>query len=138
MIFLVDTNVISEISRPKPDESVIDWIDVHEDELWLSVISIAEIRSGIEQMPAGKRRIFLSHQFLETVQQRFRDRIFSITPEIAEMWGHIAAHGFRAGRPVGVLDGFLAATCRIHQCTLATRNTRDFDYLGVQLVNPWD
>lgn len=136
-MFVLDTNVISEVSRPKPSQFVLEWIARNEAASFLSVVTIAEIRSGIEQLAPGKRQQFLRSGFLSQIQLRFAGRILPVNTEIAEMWGQMAAYGFRVGRTMGVLDGFLAATCRVHNFALITRNTKDFDYMGISLLNPW-
>jgi predicted nucleic acid-binding protein len=135
--FLLDTNVISEVSKPSPNPAVLSWLDRNEPQLYLSAMSIAEIRSGIEQLAPGRRRQFLTSQFLENLPLRFGSRVLTVTAEIAEAWGILAARSIRSGTNMGVFDGFLAATCLTRGLTMATRNTKHFAPLGVPVFNPW-
>jgi len=135
--FLLDTNVISEVSKPSPHPAVVRWLDDNEPQLYLSVMSIAEIRSGIEQLAPGRRRQFLASQFLENLPLRFGSRVLTVTAEIAEAWGILAARSIRDGTNMGVFDGFFAGTCLTQGLTMATRNTKHFTPLGVRVFNPW-
>jgi len=136
--FLLDTNVVSEWVRPEPAPSVVTWLaDVDEDEVFLSVISIAELRRGVALLAAGRRRQRLEKWLSEDLADRFHGRILSIDVLVAEAWGRITARATRAGRSVGAMDALVAATAEVHGLALATRNTKDFDHLGVSLFNPW-
>ena len=137
MSFLLDTNVISELSKPSPAPAVVRWLDDNEPQLYLSVLSIAEIRSGIEQLAPGRRKQFLASQFLENLPLRFSSRVLTVTAEIAQAWGMLAARSIRDGTNMGVFDGFFAATCLTQGLTMATRNTKHFTPLGVRVFNPW-
>ncbi len=137
MSFLLDTNVISEVSKPAPNPAVLQWLDENEPQLYLSVMSIAEIRSGIEQLTPGRRRQFLTSQLLENLPLRFGSRVLPVSAEIAQAWGVLAARSIRDGTNMGVFDGFFAATCLARGLTMATRNTKHFAPLGVPVFNPW-
>ena len=138
MSYLLDTNVVSEWVKPEPTRSVVRWLaEVDEDEVFLSVISIAELRRGIELLVAGRRRQRLEKWLSEDLADRFHGRILPIDILVADAWGRITARAARAGRTVGSMDALVAATAEVHGLALATRNTKDFDHLGVSLFNPW-
>jgi predicted nucleic acid-binding protein len=137
MSFLLDTNAISEWQKPRPDRGVLDWMNAtDENSLFLSVVTLAELRYGIERMDAGGRRrryeLWLEHE----LPLRFEGRILSVNPTIADMWGRLVARGAAAGRPVNAMDAFLAATAEVHRLTLVTRNVSHFTLLKT-VVNPW-
>jgi hypothetical protein len=137
--FLLDTNVVSEWTKPRPDAGVITWLaEADEDRIFISVITVAELRHGIERLPAGARRDRLDTWLTEQVPQRFEERLLAVDAEIANLWGRVMAQGQAAGRPPGTMDAFIAATVLRHDMTLVTRNVSDFESLGVRLVNPWD
>ena len=136
--FLLDTNVISEAVRANPDARVSSWMDsVEEDLMYLSVLTLGEIRQGIASLAHGKRRLRLERWLDVELRTRFDGRIVGINEEIAERWGSLTAEARRAGTSLGVVDGLLAATALEHGLTLATRNVKDFVRLGVALSNPW-
>jgi predicted nucleic acid-binding protein len=136
--FLLDTNVISELVKPKPDPNVTTWIDgTDEDLLFLSVLTLGEIRKGVVLLPRNARRAALEAWLSKDLPLRFFDRILSIDQEVADRWGHLSALMSARGIQVGVIDGLLAATAVQHNLTLATRNTRDVAATGVSLFNPW-
>jgi toxin FitB len=137
--FLLDTNVVSEWTRPRPDSGVVAWLaEADEDRVFISVITLAELRYGIERMPAGARRSRLDAWVSEQLPARFEARVLSIDSETADTWGRVMARGKTAGRPVGTMDAFIAATAERHHLTLVTRNVADFKALGVGLINPWN
>ena len=138
MSYLLDTNVVSEWVKPEPASGVVAWLsEVDEDDVFLSVISIAELRRGIELLAAGRRRQRLERWLSEDLADRFHGRILSIDFLVADAWGRITARATRAGRTVGSMDALVAATAEVHGLALATRNTKDFDHFGVSLFNPW-
>ena len=139
MKFLLDTNVVSEWVKPRPDAGVIRWLtEADEDRVFLSVVSLAELRFGVERMPAGIRRLRLEEWLRDELPSRFESRILSLTAEVAQSWGALMARSQAAGHTMSVMDGFLAATARVHQLTLVTRNNKDFLVLGAAAVfNPW-
>ncbi len=138
MSYLIDTNVISELVRPKPDAAVLDWFSRTPDEaVFLSVLSLGEIRKGVEKLTSPeeaprreKLRLWLEHD----LRDWFGPRILPIGPDVADHWGRLLA---QAGRPVPAIDSLLAATALHHDLRLVTRNTRDFDYAGLEVINPW-
>jgi predicted nucleic acid-binding protein len=136
--FLLDTNVVSEWTKPRPDAGVVTWLAAaDEDRVFISVVTLAELRHGIELMPAGARRDRLDAWLTEQMPTRFDSRVLSVDAETANAWGRIMARGRAGGRAVGAMDGFIAATAEQHDLTLVTRNVADFDALGIRLVNPW-
>jgi predicted nucleic acid-binding protein len=138
MSFLLDTNVISEWVKPRPDPHLIEWLaEVDEDRTFLSVASFAEIRRGIELLPNGQRRSRLTQWLGEELTARFEGRILPIDRHIAEAWGVLTVRAQRAGATIASLDAFFAATAEAHHLTLVTRNTKDFAALAVSLLDPW-
>ena len=138
MSFLLDTNVISEWIKPQPDRNVVSWLaEVDEDRVFISVISFAEVRHGVELLPVGRRRERLAHWLAEELPERFEGRILVVDQHIAETWGVIMAKGHKAGLTPGSMDAFIAATAAAHNLTLATRNVKDFQRLGIPLLDPW-
>jgi predicted nucleic acid-binding protein len=136
--FLLDTNVISEWTKPQPDRNVISWLaEVDEDRVFISVISFAEVRHGVELLPPGRRRERLARWLAEELPERFEDRILAIDQPIAETWGVVMARSQKAGLRLGSMDAFVAATAETRALTLVTRNVKDFDRLGVSLFDPW-
>ncbi len=139
MSFLLDTNVISEWVRPQPEPNVVAWLAaVDEDEVFLSVVSFAELRRGVELLPAGRRRDRLATWIADDLAVRFDGRILDVDRSVAECWGQLMARGRRGGLALGAMDAFSAATAQSRGLTLVTRNIRDFKSLGLQLRNPWE
>jgi toxin FitB len=136
--FVLDTNVVSEWIKPSPDPGVIQWTDsVDEDRVSLSVITIAELRHGVERISASRRRTRLETWLDVEVPARFGERLLPIDARVAHAWGRIVAACFRKGQPIGIMDGFLAATASVYELTLVTRNTADFVAAEVSTLNPW-
>jgi toxin FitB len=137
--FLLDTDVVSEWTKPRPDAGVVRWLaEADEDRVFISVITLAELRYGIERMPAGSRRSRLDIWVTEQLPTRFEARVLPVDTETADTWGRVVARGKVRGRPVGTIDAFIAATAERHHLTLITRNVSDFDSLGIRLINPWN
>ena len=138
MSFLVDTNVVSEWVKPRPNPGVVAWLaDTDEDQVFLSVVTLAELRHGIERIGAGRRQRQLSAWLENELPMRFEGRILSIDTAIADACGKLAARSEATGRPVEAMDAFLAATAQVHQLTLVTRNTAHFHSILKALLNPW-
>lgn len=134
MSFLLDTNVISELRRPGADPGVRRWFaSVASGDLFLSTLVLGEIRGGIERLRGrdlAQAQIF--ETWLELLRNHYSDRLLPVTAAVAEEWGRL-----NAPDPVPVVDGLMAATARVHQLTLVTRNIRDLKRTGVALLNPF-
>jgi len=138
MSFLLDTNVISEWMKPRPNPGVVGWLaDVDEDRTHLSVITLTELRYGIERMPTGNRRRRLDEWLREELPLRFEGRILPINPSVADACGQVVARSETAGRRIEAMDAFIAATAEVHRLTVVTRNVRDFQHLVRSVLNPW-
>lgn len=138
MNLLLDTNVVSEVTRPTPDSRVMDWLHrLDEDRAFISVITLAEIRRGIFLLDPGRRRDALLDWLTDELPARFAGRIVRVDEAVAQAWGEAMAQARRAGRGLSVMDGFIAATARAGGFTLATHNMRDFEGLGLDLLDPW-
>ena len=137
MNFLLDTNAVSEWVKPRPNPGLIAWMEsADEDRIFISVVSLAELHYGVERMAAGRRRSRLEHWLLHELPLRFESRILPVDANVAEAWGRTVSRSDAAGRPIGVIDAFLAATAETHQLTLVTRNVSDFPLLKAVLT-PW-
>jgi toxin FitB len=136
--YLLDTNVLSEWRKPRPDAGVIKWLlGVYEDDLHISAASIAELAHGVERLPQGKRREELGRWLEQDVVGRFGERIIGIDQRIASLWGRVVATRGSVGAPISVMDAFIAATALERELTLVTRNEQDFKSIGLTLINPW-
>lgn len=138
MTYLLDTNVISEWTKPRPDAGVLSWLaEVDEDRVFMSVATLAELRHGIERLPVGARRDRLDAWLREELPQRFEGRVLAVNDILADVWGRMMARAEALGRRMGVMDGLLAATAEVHELTLVTRNVADFRAAGTAVLNPW-
>lgn len=138
MKFLLDTNVISEPLKPQPDANVIHWLaSVDEDRLFISVITLAELRGGIERLATGGRRKRLEEWLKNELPLRFETRILSIDAIIADACGRTVARCLDLGRPIEAMDAFIAATAEVYNLTLVTRDVSDFQPAVKALLNPW-
>lgn len=136
--YLVDTNIPSEFTRDQPDARVAKFIRAAgQQNLFLSVMALGEIRKGIDLLPASQKRTGLQEWLDTDVRAWFAGRILPVTETIAERWGQMAAAARKQGVTLAVVDGVIAATALEHGLTLVTRNTKDFATLGVALLNPW-
>lgn len=136
--FLLDTNVFSELVKPKPEPNVTRWIDgTDESLLCLSVLSLGEIRKGIASLPNASRRVSLEAWLDHDLVVRFAGRILDIDQAVADRWGRLAAKAIAAKSPLPVIDGLLAATAMEHNLTLVTRNTKDVAVADIAVFNPW-
>ncbi len=137
MSFLLDTNAVSEWVKPQPNAGLARWMQsVDEDSLLLSVISLTELRYGIDRMASGKRRNQLDEWLRLELPSRFEGRILSVDPSIADTCGRIIRRAEILGRRTEVMDAFLAATAEVHRLTLVTRNVTHFTLLKT-VFNPW-
>src|ERR1700686_4421276 len=137
--FLLDTNCISEIVRPKPEPRAVEGLEATEKTMLnLSVLTLGEIRKGLAGLVQGKRRTQLETWLEMELQTRFAGRILQIDTAIADRWGGIAAEAKRRGKALSVIDGLLAATALHHNLTVVSRNASDFMGVQVQVLNPWE
>jgi predicted nucleic acid-binding protein len=139
MSFLLDTNVVSEWTKPRPNTGVISWLDeADEDRVFLSVATLAELRHGVERLAPGARRKKLDSWLREDLPLRFESRVLAVTAEVADEWGRVVARCEAGGRQLAAMDGLIASTAIVHGLTLVTRNTADFETALKSLLNPWD
>jgi len=138
MSFLLDTNVVSDWMKLHPNPGLIAWLEeVDEDRVYLSVVTLTELRYGIERLAVGKRRKRLDDWLQHELPLRFEGRILSIDSTVADACGKLVAHREALGRPIEAMDAFLAATAEVHHLTLVTRNDSDFDHTVRSILNPW-
>jgi toxin FitB len=136
--FLLDTNLISELVSPRPEPSVLEWMEAADESLlYLSVLTLGEIRKGAEALAPSKRRMRLEAWLEVELRARFRGRILPIDELVSDRWGVISTEAKRRGKPLPVIDGLLAATAIAHNLTVVSRNTGDFAAAAVRALNPW-
>jgi predicted nucleic acid-binding protein len=136
--YLIDTNCVSELIRPAPNPQVTKWFySVSDYSLFLSVLTLGEIRRGIANLPQGKRRAGLDIWIETVLKPRYAGRILPIDDAVAEQWGILAASAKKSGQPLGTIDGLIAATALNYELTVVTRNVDDFRHTNVTLFNPW-
>lgn len=137
-MIVLDTNIVSEPLKPKPDPDILAWLDRQAPEtLYLTTISLAELSAGVEVQPVGKRRAALQQAVGAQVLSLFQGRVLRFDHEAALAFGRIAAKAQAAGNPIDFADCAIAAIATTHRFILATRNARDFKGTGVELLNPW-
>jgi len=135
MSYLLDTNIVSETVRPNPNKAVITWLDqLPADALFVSVLTLGEIRKGIEILADRRRREKLRLWLEHELPAWFEGRVLPIDLAIADRWGRLLAE---VDRPVPTIDSLLAATALHHELRLVTRNSGDFEYPGLQVINPF-
>jgi toxin FitB len=138
MRFLLDTNAISEWVKPLPDPGIVLWLDeVDEDRTYLSVITLGELRKGVDRLAGGRRRDRLDQWLTSELPGRFGERMLPVDAAIADEWGRLLAQAEKAGTPVGGTDGLIAATAKVHGLHIVTRNVRHFRHTGVEVISPW-
>ena len=138
MRYLLDTNVLSELVKPRPDDRVSTWIDAQPPlDLGISVLSLGEVQQGIARIPAGARRAALSRWARVQLPTQFVGRLFGVDAAVAVAWGALSAQARKDGRPLSVVDGLLLATAQVHALTFVTRNLADCARRGVSLYDPW-
>ncbi len=135
MSYLLDTNVISELARSSPDANVVAWADrLPPETVHISALTLGEIRKGVESLKDGALRRRLEPWLEHGLSNWFENRILPIDAAVADCWGSLLA---QMGRSVPAIDSLLAATALSHGLDLATRNTKDFQFPGLNIVNPW-
>ncbi len=137
--YLLDTNAISEWMKPLPDPGLMDWSHAtDEDLLYLSAVTIGEVRRGVERLPDGRRKARLTAWLAEDIIDRFGKRLLPVDAAVAQAWGRMRARADRQGQAVDPIDGLIAATAESHGLTVVTRNRKDFANTGVPVISPWD
>jgi toxin FitB len=137
--FLLDTNIPSELIRSRPHPPVEQWFfSQHEASLFLSAVTIGELRKGVVLLQAGPRRAQLERWLESSLVPRFHGRILPVTHTIADRWGALDGQCQSKGMPLNTADGMIAATALEHGFVVATRNVKDFAGLGVGVLNPWE
>lgn len=138
MRYLLDTNAVSEWAKPAVDPGLSAWLaDADEDRLFLSVITLAELRRGVARLDDGARRRRLDNWLRHDVPDRFAGRILPIDEAVADSWGEVTARREASGHGITAMDALIAATAIVHGLTLVTRNVRDFAPPVTAIVNPW-
>jgi len=137
--FLLDTNVVSEWVKPRPNAGVVAWLEeVDEDRVYISVVTLSELRYGIERLADGKRRRQLEFWLERELPLRFERRTLTIDSVVADACGKVVARSEALGRPIAAMDAFLAATAEVHRLTLVTRDASHFQPVIKSVVNPWN
>lgn len=137
MNYLLDTCVISELVKKTPDKNVRYWLkSTPSEKLYLSVITIGEIRKGLSKLPESKRKDSLAN-WLNSLLEDYQTRILSIDLMVAENWGNIQGKAEKEGNPMPAIDGLIAAIAYTHNLVLVTRNVSDFEPCGIPVKNPW-
>jgi predicted nucleic acid-binding protein len=138
MNILLDTCAISELRKPIPSSSFLKWFDACDEHvLYLSAITLGELRFGIDQLESGKRKNDLLTWYAQLCLS-YQGCIIEPSLAVCECWGSMRAERKSSGNPLAMADGLIAATARLESMALVTRNTKDFAGLGVELINPWD
>lgn len=134
MSYLLDTNVLAEIRKPRPHPAVAAWYEeAGDDELFLSVLVVGEIQQGVARLRRkDPRQAAVYEAWLGKLRREFADRVLPVTQDVALEWGRLSA-----GNPPPVIDGLIAATALVHGLTVVTRNVADFEPTGVPLLNPF-
>lgn len=138
MNYLLDTCVLSEFTRRKPEEKVIRWMDsMEEEKLYLSAITIGEIQRGVEKLPETQRKTELLSWLNNSLINRFVNRILPLDAQTMLVWGSLSAKMEKSGKPMSLMDSLIAAVALQNNLIIVTRNTADFTPCGVQVLNPW-
>lgn len=137
-MIVLDTNVLSELIRPEPSARVVAWVDARDSsELAITALTAAELRAGVALLPDGARKRELGKRIEGLVAETFAGFVLAFDADASSYYAEIVTVRTRAGRPIGAFDAQIAAVCRRHDATLATRNTADFTDTGIELVDPW-
>jgi len=134
--YLVDTNIFSELAKVRPHRQVVAWLRAHEQELYVSAITIGELRRGIERLPSGKKKSALQF-WLSNLCRRMDGRILNFNASTAHVWGQLLAGWEKNGITLPSLDSQIAAIAHRHGLTMVTRNLADFQQTGIKLLNPF-
>ena len=137
-MLVLDTNVLSEMMQADPAPAVIRWLDRQPAEsIWITAVTVFEIRYGLEILPNGKKRQKLENLFVRALQEGLENRVLSFDAVAAQYAASLAAARLKAGRTVDLRDTLIAGIVLARRAKIVTRNTRHFDDLGVAVINPW-
>jgi predicted nucleic acid-binding protein len=138
-MILIDTNVISESWKLAPDARVLAWLDAQAIEtLYLSAVTVAELRFGLAAMPSGKRRTVYLDRLEQDVLPAFTGRVLPFDLDASQAYADLMSQARAAGRAIGMADGYIAATAAARGLMVATRDTRPFEAAGLSIINPWE
>ncbi len=137
--FLLDTNCVSEMVSPRPERRVVEWMESTDERLlYLSVLTLGEIRKGVAALPQSRKRTNLESWLDIDLQVRFARKILPIDPGVADRWGLMVSEAKARGKSLPVIDSLLAATALHHNLTVVSRNISDFVLSKVPVLNPWE
>ena len=137
-MIVLDTNVLSELMRPEPDTQVLAWANgLDPEDIAITAMNEAEILHGIALLPTGRRQQALRESWEELMTSLFQGETLPFTSEAAQWYGELVSRRVRLARPIATADAVIAATALAHRAQLATRNTGDFEAIGLELINPW-
>ena len=138
MAYLLDTCVLSELAKPRPDASVVRWLEAaDETALYLSVLTLGELEKGIARLAPSARRRKIEQWVRQELATRFQGRVLAVDAKVAERWGTLSGAAEARGEPLPVIDALIAATGDVHGLEVVTRNTADLARCGARCVNPW-
>lgn len=138
-MIVIDTNVISELWKINPDANVLAWIDAQAIEtLYLSAVTVAELRYGLAMMPEGKRRTIYQERMEREVLPAFAGRVLAFDLGASKTYADLMARARVEGKAIGMADGYIAATAGAHGFIVATRDTSPFEAAGLSVINPWE
>jgi predicted nucleic acid-binding protein len=137
-VIVLDTNVISELMRPRGDPHVLAWVDeLPAGDVHLTAVTTAELRYGVLRLPDGHRKLELAERIQRCLAEDFAGRILSFDDDASAHYADIVVGRERRGLPISMADAQIAAICRYHAARLATRGTKDFAYTGIDVIDPW-
>jgi predicted nucleic acid-binding protein len=138
MNYLLDTCLISELAKPKPDEKVVHWVlSQNETNFYVSVLTFGELHKGVEKLPESKKKKALRIWIEDELKNRFQNRVIGIDMRVSILWGRIQYLAEKKGNPMPAIDSLIAATGIAYNLTIVTRNIVDMEQSGVKLLNPW-
>ena len=138
-IYVLDTNVVSELMRERPDPTVLDRLTGLDDSAWyITTITEAELRHGVQLLPSGRKKARLATTLTALLSHDFAERIIAFDSAASAYYAEIMVLRSKAGKPLQVQDAMIASCCLARVATLITRNTRDFEGLGLMIFNPWE
>lgn len=137
-MIVLDTDVVTEVMRPRPDERVVGWLDTLDaSAVALTAVTVAEIAYGVSRLPDDRKKARLRQRVVEMFGEEFENRLLPFDALAAMDYAAIVVARERAGRPISMADAQIASICRVHEAALATRNVGDFEGAGLKLLNPW-